>query len=282
MNFGGPDSDINRPRPRSTIAHYLYPVAVAIMIRGKRPSNGANLADRRSNLRSKGNAWKAQLVQGVKEKEIADALNGKLDEQRQMIRDRKEQMKKEAKALDIELGFVDPTVKTEPTKIPEWKKQKMFLNEIFPPPVICRKYNGVIVYRNKLSMQQYLHRVITPEEWEGNLEVLAAMRAVHDEQKKAEEGSGQDSSAAGSTDEVGCEREAGESCGEQQHCISEEEGDQADGHSEEGGENEEDGEDDNGDDTYDECDEDEDADAQDDESSDIGVECAGIDGLKIV
>lgn len=155
---------------------------------GKKPSNGANLSDRRSNLRSKGKAWKEQLVQGVKEKEIADALKMKLDAQRKLMQDEKTRLRNEAKQLDIELGFIDPNATTTPNKMPEWKKQKMFLNEIFPPPVVCRKYNGVMVFRNKLSMQEYQHRVIKPEEWEANALLLDEMRCLYDAERAAERG----------------------------------------------------------------------------------------------
>lgn len=127
-------------------------------------------------------------MQGVKEKELSDALDRKLDAQRQMIRDRKIQLKKEAKQLDIELGFVDPSAEKVRSKVPEWKKQKNFLNAVFPPPVICRKYNNVMVYRNKLSMQEYWHRVVTPEEWDANMELLNEMRAIYDQENPEQQG----------------------------------------------------------------------------------------------
>eukprot|EP01032_Pedospumella_encystans_P026521 gene26521-29966_t len=202
---------------------------------GKRPSNGANLADRRSNLRSKGKAWKEQLVQGVKEKEIEDALKAKLDAQRKLMQDEKVRLRNEAKQLDIELGFIDPNAKTTPNKMPEWKKQKVFLNDIFPPPVVCRKYNGVMVFRNKLSMQEYQHRVIKPEEWEENALLLDEMRSLYDAERAAERG---ESAEDGGNDEGSENNDNDEQDGDEDQSEEEEEEEEERG--EEGGECEQD------------------------------------------
>ena len=200
---------------------------------GKRPSNGANLADRRSNLRSKGKAWKEQLVQGVKEKEIEDALKAKLDAQRKLMQDKKVRLRNEAKQLDIELGFIDPNAKTTPNKMPEWKKQKLFLNDVFPPPVVCRKYNGVMVFRNKLSMQEYQHRVIKPEEWEANALILDEMRALYDAERAAER---EESTEDGDNDEGSGNNDHDEQNGDEDQSEEEDEEEEEEERGEDGGE----------------------------------------------
>lgn len=149
----------------------------------KRPSNGPNLSERRSNLRSKGRKWKEQLVQGDKEKAIKEALMARLEEQRILQNNAKLQLKEEARKLNIELGFVDPEAEEKEKKVPEWKKQKLFLNATFPPLVICRKFKDQVVYRNKMLMQEYLHRQVTAEEWESNCSLLAEMREIYDGQQ---------------------------------------------------------------------------------------------------
>lgn len=156
----------------------------------KRPTNGINTNNRRSNMTSKNNRWKEQLVQGISERENKDALRLKLEREQSLQKELKAQCRKETLQLNIELGFVeidnDDANKTQ-DKMPEWKKQKLFLADVFPPPVKCRKYKGQEVFKNKQAMQEYYYKIVTPEEWEKNQILLAEMREVFDQQQKTEE-----------------------------------------------------------------------------------------------
>jgi hypothetical protein len=138
----------------------------------KRPANGPNLKERRSNLVSKNNGWKAQLVQGEKEQARKQVLREQDDAALRAKVEQKRQFRREAHELDVSLGLA---VKKE-GPLPEWKLHKLFLAEYFAPPVVCRKYNGHFVFRNKLSMQQYLQREVMAEEWEGNEQLLRELR----------------------------------------------------------------------------------------------------------
>jgi hypothetical protein len=60
------------------------------------------------------------------------------------------------------------------------------------------------VFKNKLCMQQYHHRVATAEEWERNVALLAAMRKEMDDARSAEAGVAvEDVAAAAAAGDVG-------------------------------------------------------------------------------
>lgn len=145
-----------------------------------RPSNGPDLSYRDSNLKSKNNRFKAQLAQGDEQRRAKEILQQKIDIELQLKKEKKAILKKQAEELDKEYGFVTESV--EERNMPEWKKHKIFLNAVFPAPVMCFRYKNQIVFKNKLTMQRYRHSVATPEEWEHNLSLIAEMRLLYDAQ----------------------------------------------------------------------------------------------------
>ena len=147
----------------------------------KRPPNGTNTVERRSNLTSKNNKWKEQLVQGVDQKARKEQLKVKDREQEKLRLDSKVQFKNESKALDIEYGFVSAGAPPTTGITPEWKKQKLFIRAVFPAPTICRKFQDHIVFKNRECMQSYQHRVVTEEEWQDNLALLVGMRQLFEQ-----------------------------------------------------------------------------------------------------
>jgi hypothetical protein len=143
----------------------------------KRPANGCNYAERRSNMNGQGKKWKEQLVQGVREKEIKETTQARIDAEVKYRNAQKQKLREEARKADVELGFISASDITQQRETPEWKKNKIFLRAAFPPPTVCKRYNNELVFKNKQSMQGYHHRVITDSEWAANLSLLMTMRA---------------------------------------------------------------------------------------------------------
>lgn len=149
----------------------------------KRPKNGLgiDLSYRSTHMKSQHNKWNAHLAQGTKEMEAKIALQLKADKEANEKMERKKQLRLEAERLDVELGFVAPKTVTEVRSgMPEWKKQKIFIAKTFPNPVVSRRYNNQIVFKNKQSMKEYQMGLITEAEWENNIALLVELRAAYD------------------------------------------------------------------------------------------------------
>ena len=160
----------------------------------KRPSNGPNLTNRRSNLGSKNNKWKEQLVQGNKERDNEETMLRRLDEQQRFKNEQKIKMKMEARQYEIDNGFLDINEVEVQKELPEWKKYKLFIKQVFPTPVICKKYNGDMIFKNKEVMQQYYHREVSVQEWAENVNKLAKLRQEMEEKLENEKSSMKDTS----------------------------------------------------------------------------------------
>lgn len=55
-------------------------------------------------------------------------------------------------------------------------KPPSIYSRIFPPLTTIIMYDGIRVYKNKTTMNEYLQRRILPEEWEANLEVIEKIK----------------------------------------------------------------------------------------------------------
>jgi hypothetical protein len=128
-------------------------------------------------MNGQGKKWKEQLVQGVREKEIKETTQARIDAEVKYRNAQKQKLREEARKADVELGFISASDITQQRETPEWKKNKIFLTAAFPPPTVCKRYNNELVFKNKQSMQGYHHRVITDSEWAANLSLLMTMRA---------------------------------------------------------------------------------------------------------
>lgn len=146
----------------------------------KRPKNGIDLSYRRSHMKSQHNVWEKHLQQGAAEKIKKEAERFKIDKVAIEKQQLKKKYKQEALQLDVEFGF------KQARPLPEWKKQKNFLAFTFPFPVISKKFNGQLVFKNKQSKQQYQRDLITEEEWANNVALLAAMREIYDKENNVE------------------------------------------------------------------------------------------------
>jgi hypothetical protein len=122
------------------------------------------------------------LVQGFVDKQKQANFQFQAEKELQLKKELKAKFKKESQQMDLEYGLVEPDVEIEPKAMPEWKKQKMFMTSTFPSKIICRKFNDKYVFKNKQSMQEYQHAVLTEEEWTNNLNLLAEMRRIYDDE----------------------------------------------------------------------------------------------------
>lgn len=150
---------------------------VVALAMSRKPTNGPNLSERRSNLKSKNNKRKLQLVQGDVEKERKEQQLLAIDRDNAVKIALKKRFKDESRLLNIELGFTDATVE-EISYTPEWKAQKLFIKRLFPNSVMCVKFNEQYVFKNKQSMQRYHCRVATQQEWDNNMKLLMKLRAA--------------------------------------------------------------------------------------------------------
>ena len=152
----------------------------------KRPSNGPDLSYRRSNLRSRGHAWRQQLAQGDDARDQKAAVRAKQEREQVVQKERKEEQRRKAHIMDLEHGFVaDKPIRND---VPEWKKQKQILAQLFPDPIVSRIYKDCNVFKNRQNMQGYLRRAVTSDEWEYNELLLAELLTEHfKEQTKSEQ-----------------------------------------------------------------------------------------------
>ncbi len=155
----------------------------------KRIANGIDLSYRRSNQKAQHNKWTAHLAQGETLRQKEAEAQQKLEREQKAKAELKLQLKREARALDLQLGFIDAAAEEARLKLmPEWKKQKMFLKKVFPPPVVSKKYKNKLVFKNKQSMTEYHRGLVSEEEWEVNLQLLSEMRQeMEDEENQGKE-----------------------------------------------------------------------------------------------
>lgn len=149
-----------------------------------RPHNAPDTSYRRSTLASKNDHMRHQLELGDQQRLDKESLRKEKLEKLTLERERKARYRAEARQMDIEYGLLEPKVVEQqagPRAMPEWKQNKLFLESIFgkTKKSICI-YKEQNVYRTRMSMQEYLYRQVTDEEWQINVDFLAELRQKYD------------------------------------------------------------------------------------------------------
>ena len=67
--------------------------------------------------------------------------------------------------------------------VPEWKRHKQFLAELFYDDIVCVRHQGEELFKNKSAMQAYQRRKVTADEWNSNVRMLHALRVSREEGK---------------------------------------------------------------------------------------------------
>lgn len=144
-----------------------------------RPYVGTNTYGRRSTVVSRHLKWKAHLEQSNQHAESQERFEDKEKWEEEKKQLSKQGHKRAAQNLQEHYhadGISEPEVQRA---LPDWKKEKIFINAAFPSNADIAMVQGQRVYKNKKIMQQYLHRMVDETEWATNIELLAQLRELY-------------------------------------------------------------------------------------------------------